>query len=77
MVEPFTDALVSLEENFFPGAPSAASASLLWAQNYDHKGTEYGGNINYNCKQYQIHCFFCSYTGRLLLENIFSARSSS
>jgi hypothetical protein len=27
--------LVSLEENFFPGAPSAASASLLWAQNYD------------------------------------------
>ncbi|KAL9389792.1 hypothetical protein Peur_018397 [Populus x canadensis] len=34
MVEPFTDALVSLEENFFPGAPSAARASLLWAQNY-------------------------------------------
>ncbi|KAG6757535.1 hypothetical protein POTOM_037851 [Populus tomentosa] len=35
MVEPFTEAVVSLEENFFPGAPSAARASLLWAQNYD------------------------------------------
>ncbi|KAL7171404.1 hypothetical protein ACSBR2_036121 [Camellia fascicularis] len=34
LVEPFTDMLVALKEKKLPGAPLAARASLLWAQNY-------------------------------------------
>ncbi|KAK6931105.1 hypothetical protein RJ641_002898 [Dillenia turbinata] len=33
LVEPFTDMLVVLKEKKLPGAPLAARASLLWAQN--------------------------------------------
>ncbi|CAK9182492.1 unnamed protein product [Ilex paraguariensis] len=33
LVEPFTDMLVALKEKILPGAPLAARASLLWAQN--------------------------------------------
>ncbi|GMJ04764.1 hypothetical protein HRI_004145600 [Hibiscus trionum] len=37
LVEPFTDMFVALKEKKLPGAPVAARASLLWAQNYvDH-----------------------------------------
>ncbi|XP_057419831.1 protein PLASTID REDOX INSENSITIVE 2, chloroplastic-like [Lotus japonicus] len=37
LVEPFTDMLVALKKKKLPGAPLAARASLLWAQNYvDH-----------------------------------------
>ncbi|XVE85014.1 hypothetical protein DITRI_Ditri17bG0058500 [Diplodiscus trichospermus] len=37
LVEPFTDMFVALKEKKLPGAPAAARASLLWAQNYvDH-----------------------------------------
>ncbi|KAF5182402.1 Plastid redox insensitive [Thalictrum thalictroides] len=34
LVEPFTDMLVALKEKKLPGAPEAARAALLWAQNY-------------------------------------------
>ncbi|KAK9935546.1 hypothetical protein M0R45_022645 [Rubus argutus] len=34
LVDPFTDMLVALKEKELPGAPLAARASLLWAQNY-------------------------------------------
>ncbi|XP_050373778.1 protein PLASTID REDOX INSENSITIVE 2, chloroplastic-like [Argentina anserina] len=34
LVDPFTDMLVALKERDLPGAPLAARASLLWAQNY-------------------------------------------
>ncbi|KAM5566701.1 protein PLASTID REDOX INSENSITIVE 2, chloroplastic [Rosa sericea] len=34
LVDPFTDMLVALKEKELPGAPLAAKASLLWAQNY-------------------------------------------
>ncbi|XP_043707721.1 protein PLASTID REDOX INSENSITIVE 2, chloroplastic-like [Telopea speciosissima] len=34
LVEPFTDMLVALKEKKLPGAPVAARAALLWAQNY-------------------------------------------
>ncbi|KAL4185451.1 hypothetical protein AMTRI_Chr10g6020 [Amborella trichopoda] len=34
LVEPFTDMLVVLKEKKLPGAPVAARAALLWAQNY-------------------------------------------
>ncbi|XWS22550.1 hypothetical protein CRYUN_Cryun29cG0046300 [Craigia yunnanensis] len=34
LVEPFTDMFVALKEKKLPGAPVAARASLLWAQNY-------------------------------------------
>ncbi|GMN41679.1 hypothetical protein TIFTF001_010914 [Ficus carica] len=34
LVEPFTDMMVALKERNLPGAPFAARASLLWAQNY-------------------------------------------
>ncbi|XP_048137393.1 protein PLASTID REDOX INSENSITIVE 2, chloroplastic-like isoform X2 [Rhodamnia argentea] len=34
LVDPFTDKLVALEENNFPGATLAARASLSWAQNF-------------------------------------------
>ncbi|EXB82645.1 hypothetical protein L484_027826 [Morus notabilis] len=34
LVEPFTDMMVALKERDLPGAPLAARASLLWAQNY-------------------------------------------
>lgn len=34
LVEPFTNMLVALNERKLPGAPLAARASLLWAQNY-------------------------------------------
>ncbi|KAL0004120.1 hypothetical protein SO802_011681 [Lithocarpus litseifolius] len=34
LVEPFTNMLVALNEKRLPGAPLAARASLLWAQNY-------------------------------------------
>ncbi|XP_011071061.1 protein PLASTID REDOX INSENSITIVE 2-like [Sesamum indicum] len=34
LIEPFTDMMVSLKEKNLPGAPLAARASLLWAQNY-------------------------------------------
>lgn len=34
IVEPFTDMLVALKEKKLPGAPLAARASILWAQNY-------------------------------------------
>ncbi|XP_061358710.1 protein PLASTID REDOX INSENSITIVE 2, chloroplastic-like [Gastrolobium bilobum] len=34
LVEPFTDMLVALKKKKLPGAPLAARASLLWAQNY-------------------------------------------
>ncbi|CAN1187604.1 Protein PLASTID REDOX INSENSITIVE 2, chloroplastic [Linum perenne] len=33
MVEPFTDMFVALKEKRLPGAPFAARAALLWAQN--------------------------------------------
>ncbi|KAE8701490.1 Serine/threonine-protein kinase TAO3 [Hibiscus syriacus] len=37
LVEPFTDMFVALKEKQLPGAPVAARASLLWAQNHvDH-----------------------------------------
>ncbi|KAE8692351.1 Serine/threonine-protein kinase TAO3 [Hibiscus syriacus] len=37
LVEPFTDMFVALKEKQLPGAPLAARASLLWAQNHvDH-----------------------------------------
>ncbi|XP_057950007.1 protein PLASTID REDOX INSENSITIVE 2, chloroplastic-like [Malania oleifera] len=34
LVEPFTNMLVVLKEKQLPGAPLAARAALLWAQNY-------------------------------------------
>ncbi|CAL5197018.1 unnamed protein product [Lathyrus oleraceus] len=34
LVTPFTDMLVALKKKKLPGAPQAARASLLWAQNY-------------------------------------------
>ncbi|CAI8608445.1 unnamed protein product [Vicia faba] len=34
LVTPFTDMLVALKKKKLPGAPLAARASLLWAQNY-------------------------------------------
>ncbi|KAG2707513.1 hypothetical protein I3760_05G150500 [Carya illinoinensis] len=34
LVEPFTNMLVALKQKQLPGAPLAARASLLWAQNY-------------------------------------------
>ncbi|XP_010928564.1 protein PLASTID REDOX INSENSITIVE 2, chloroplastic [Elaeis guineensis] len=34
LVEPFTDMLLALKEKKLPGAPVAARAALLWAQNY-------------------------------------------
>ncbi|KAL8550448.1 hypothetical protein ACS0TY_009036 [Phlomoides rotata] len=34
LIEPFTDMMVALKEKNLPGAPVAARASLLWAQNY-------------------------------------------
>ncbi|KAL0372406.1 UNVERIFIED_CONTAM: protein PLASTID REDOX INSENSITIVE 2, chloroplastic [Sesamum calycinum] len=34
LIEPFTDMMVALKEKNLPGAPLAARASLLWAQNY-------------------------------------------
>ncbi|KAL2546926.1 hypothetical protein Fot_16159 [Forsythia ovata] len=34
LIEPFTDMMIALKENKLPGAPLAARASLLWAQNY-------------------------------------------
>lgn len=34
LVEPFTDMMVALKKRNLPGAPFAARASLLWAQNY-------------------------------------------
>ncbi|KAK9113873.1 hypothetical protein Syun_020670 [Stephania yunnanensis] len=34
VVEPFTDMLVVLKAKKLPGAPEAARAALLWAQNY-------------------------------------------
>ncbi|CAN0924069.1 Protein PLASTID REDOX INSENSITIVE 2, chloroplastic [Linum grandiflorum] len=34
MVEPFTDMFLALKEKKLPGAPSAARAALLWAQNH-------------------------------------------
>ncbi|KAL0447105.1 UNVERIFIED_CONTAM: protein PLASTID REDOX INSENSITIVE 2, chloroplastic [Sesamum latifolium] len=34
LIEPFTDMMVTLKEKNLPGAPLAARASLLWAQNY-------------------------------------------
>ncbi|KAJ4972441.1 hypothetical protein NE237_005615 [Protea cynaroides] len=34
LVEPFTDMLVALKEKKLPGAPVAARAAILWAQNY-------------------------------------------
>ncbi|KAL5974314.1 hypothetical protein ACLOJK_030978 [Asimina triloba] len=37
LVEPFTDMLLALKAKKLPGAPAAARAALLWAQNYvDH-----------------------------------------
>lgn len=33
LVEPFTDMFVALNKKKLPGAPLAARASLLWAQN--------------------------------------------
>ncbi|GFP80071.1 hypothetical protein PHJA_000150500 [Phtheirospermum japonicum] len=37
LIEPFTDMMVALKEKNLPGAPLAARASLLWAQNHvDH-----------------------------------------
>ncbi|KAL5725251.1 hypothetical protein ACHQM5_008415 [Ranunculus cassubicifolius] len=40
LVEPFTDMLVALKEKNLPGAPEAARAALLWAQNYLDKDWE-------------------------------------
>ncbi|KAK4423805.1 protein PLASTID REDOX INSENSITIVE 2, chloroplastic [Sesamum alatum] len=34
LIEPFTDMMVALKEKNLPGAPLAARASLLWAQDY-------------------------------------------
>ncbi|RZR82748.1 hypothetical protein BHM03_00009227 [Ensete ventricosum] len=34
LVEPFTEMLLALKEKKLPGAPVAARAALLWAQNY-------------------------------------------
>ncbi|KAK6116495.1 hypothetical protein DH2020_049788 [Rehmannia glutinosa] len=34
LIEPFTDMMVALKEKNLPGAPLAARASLLWAQNH-------------------------------------------
>ncbi|URE30180.1 hypothetical protein MUK42_16516 [Musa troglodytarum] len=34
LVEPFTEMLLALKEKKLPGAPAAARAALLWAQNY-------------------------------------------
>ncbi|KAL3511249.1 hypothetical protein ACH5RR_030650 [Cinchona calisaya] len=34
LVEPFTDMMVELKDKKLPGAPLAARASLLWAQNF-------------------------------------------
>lgn len=34
LVTPFTDMLVALKKKKLPGAPLAARASLLWAQNH-------------------------------------------
>ncbi|OMO50741.1 hypothetical protein COLO4_37908 [Corchorus olitorius] len=34
LVEPFTDMFVTLKEKKLPGAPAAARAALLWAQNH-------------------------------------------
>ncbi|PKA48844.1 hypothetical protein AXF42_Ash016360 [Apostasia shenzhenica] len=34
LVEPFTDMLLELKEKKLPGAPVAARAALLWAQNF-------------------------------------------
>lgn len=34
LVTPFTDMFVALKKKKLPGAPLAARASLLWAQNY-------------------------------------------
>ncbi|KAM0943135.1 putative protein PLASTID REDOX INSENSITIVE 2 [Dioscorea sansibarensis] len=40
LVEPFTDMLLTLTEKKLPGAPIAARAALLWAQNYVDKDWE-------------------------------------
>ncbi|KAK7252353.1 hypothetical protein RIF29_36226 [Crotalaria pallida] len=40
LVEPFTDMLVALKKKKLSGAPLAARASLLWAQNYVDKDWE-------------------------------------
>lgn len=40
LVEPFTDMLLALKEKKIPGAPVAARAALLWAQNYVDKDWE-------------------------------------
>lgn len=40
LVEPFTDMLLALKEKKLPGAPVAARAALLWAQNYVDKDWE-------------------------------------
>jgi hypothetical protein len=34
LVEPFTNMLVAIKDKKLPGAPFAARAALLWAQNY-------------------------------------------
>lgn len=39
-MDPFTDMLVALKKKKLPGAPLAARASLLWAQNYVDKDWE-------------------------------------
>ncbi|EOY00368.1 hypothetical protein QUC31_014308 [Theobroma cacao] len=45
LVEPFTDMFVALKEKKLPGAPVAARASLLWAQNYvDHDWEVWNSN---------------------------------
>lgn len=40
-MEPFTDMLIALKEKTLPGAPVAARASLLWAQNYVDQDWEF------------------------------------
>ncbi|KAA3453221.1 protein PLASTID REDOX INSENSITIVE 2 [Gossypium australe] len=45
LVEPFTDMFVALKEKKLPGAPVAARASLLWAQNHlDHDWEVWNSN---------------------------------
>ncbi|XP_022725907.1 protein PLASTID REDOX INSENSITIVE 2-like [Durio zibethinus] len=45
LVEPFTEIFVALKEKNLPGAPMAARASLLWAQNYvDHDWKVWNSN---------------------------------
>ncbi|CAL9157653.1 protein PLASTID REDOX INSENSITIVE 2, chloroplastic-like [Musa acuminata AAA Group] len=40
LVEPFTEMLLALKEKKLPGAPVAARAALLWAQNYVNQDWE-------------------------------------